>query len=162
MPVKTARTGPAISHLLFADDVLLFTRVIASQAHSIRLVIDHFCHASGMSFNIDKSKAMVGKSVNKQTKDNIRATLGILFTNDIRKYLGVPLVTDRCKKLAYKFVIERLDSRLLGWKSKLLNMAGCCTLVQSTITAIPLYTMQIAWLPSRVCDIIDQMARNFL
>ena len=36
------------------------------------------------------------------------------------------------------------------------------TLVQSTITSIPIYSMQTAWLPHSILESVDQMARRFL
>jgi hypothetical protein len=40
--------------------------------------------------------------------------------------------------------------------------AGRETLIQSTTFALPMYTMQTALLPQKVCDELDGMNRNFL
>lgn len=55
-----------------------------------------------------------------------------------------------------------MHSRLQSWKANLLNKAGRHTLVQTTLSTIPLYTMQTCWLPSGVCSEIDRLCRNFL
>lgn len=48
------------------------------------------------------------------------------------------------------------------WKSTTLAMAGRVTLVQSSSSTMPSYTMQTMDLPSSVCDRIDKINKNFL
>lgn len=43
LPVKISKNGPAISHLFFVDDCLLFTQAKASQARIVRDVLHDFC-----------------------------------------------------------------------------------------------------------------------
>lgn len=83
-------------------------------------------------------------------------------TKNLGKYLGVPLIHERVSRRTYADLLEKVQGRLSGWKAKLLNMAGRETLIQSTTFALPMYTMQTALLPQKVCDELDRMNRNFL
>nr|KYP57384.1 Putative ribonuclease H protein At1g65750 family [Cajanus cajan] len=59
-------------------------------------------------------------------------------------------------------VMDKIQGRLAAWKSKLLNKAGKLCLVKSTISSIPVYSMQSLWLPQAVCNKIDQACRRML
>lgn len=58
--------------------------------------------------------------------------------------------------------MEKVVSKLEGWKSKQLSMAGRTILICSVISALPSYTMQVFLMPSTLCDKLDRMARKFL
>lgn len=59
-------------------------------------------------------------------------------------------------------MLDRVKQKLVGWKANLLSMAGRTTLIQASLLTIPTYTMQCAYLPSKVLDNIDKINRNFL
>ena len=71
----------------------------------------------------------------------IKGKFGIEVTDDLGKYLGVPLLHGRVTKSIFQPVVEQVKKRLVGWQKKMLSFAGRATLVQSVLTAIPLYTM---------------------
>lgn len=59
-------------------------------------------------------------------------------------------------------LIEKIDKRLEGWKTKFLSTAGRQVLVKSTLSSIPYYAMQTTLLPVGICDRIDRKIRGFL
>ena len=63
---------------------------------------------------------------------------------DLRRYLGVPTITGRVTKATFQGVIDKVEKCLAGWKTKYLPLAGRATLIQATITAIPVHVMQSA------------------
>ena len=65
-PVKVTRRGMGISHLLFADDILLFAKAKVSQLRIIMKVLKDFEEISGLAVNVDKSKIMVSGNVNRR------------------------------------------------------------------------------------------------
>ena len=46
-PIKAFGSGPAFSHLFFADDLVLFARANGTNCSTIRDVLDEFCSISG-------------------------------------------------------------------------------------------------------------------
>ncbi|KAJ6430185.1 hypothetical protein OIU84_021570 [Salix udensis] len=46
------------------------------------------------------------------------------FTNDLGRYLGVPLLRPRLYKSTFVFVMDRISSRLSAWKAKLFHFTG--------------------------------------
>lgn len=59
-------------------------------------------------------------------------------------------------------MIERIDNKLDGWKSKLLTLEGRQVLAQSALCTIPYFTMQSTIFPVGVCDYIDRKVRSFI
>ena len=89
-------------------------------------------------------------------------TSGIPIADNLGSYLGASVVRGRQSKNHYKHVIDRIQARLAGWKSKDIALAGRVTLAQSVLTTIPYYTMQTTPIPTAVCDEIERITRNFI
>ncbi|KAL3535757.1 hypothetical protein ACH5RR_004218 [Cinchona calisaya] len=84
------------------------------------------------------------------------------LTTYLGKYLGVPLNHGRKKKEHFKGIIDKIATRLGGWKTKFLSFMGRATLIQSVTTSIPNYTVQTNLLPAFVDKEIDRLNTNFL
>lgn len=54
-PLKFGRSGPTVSHLLFANDILLVAEACISNAQVINDIIGHFASCSGQTVNKAKS-----------------------------------------------------------------------------------------------------------
>lgn len=52
--------------------------------------------------------------------------------------------------------------RLAGWKTKFLSFAGRVVLVKAVMSSIPSNVMQGSALPTRLCEKLDKVNRNFL
>ena len=65
-------TGTCISHILFADDTILFCDASREQMISIRLVLTRFQAFIGLKMNVRKSEiVLIGEVSNIQTLANI-------------------------------------------------------------------------------------------
>jgi hypothetical protein len=161
-PIRITNNGPQISHLLFADDVLLFMRAKKSQIRVATDLLERFSLASGLKINIDKSRAFYSSGIPQRKIDSITNISGIRSTSSLDKYLGFPMLKGRPKKSDFYFIIEKMQIRLASWKNKLLNRTGRLTLASSVLSSLPSYYMQINWLPQSTCDDIDRTTRNFI
>lgn len=161
-PIRLSATSPHISHLLFADDVLLFTKAKKSQFRFIKDLFDRFSQASGLKINLSKSRAFYSSGVPRPKINNLTSISGIRNTTSLDKYLGFPILKGRPKRSDFHFIIEKMQARLASWKNKLLNKPGRLALASSVLASIPTYYMQINWLPQSICADIDQTTRNFI
>lgn len=161
-PICTVRNGPGLSHLFFADDVLLFVKAKASQVRLLRDMLDNFCKASGLKVSEAKSKILGYAGMSPQRKASLADIAGFNFTNDIGRYLGFPIFQKRVTKRDFNFLFDRINSRLADWKCKLLNRAGRYTLAQSVLSAMPGYIMSQVWVPQGVCNNLDSVVKNFI
>lgn len=53
---KASCSGPSISHLFFADDLMLFVDSSCEQMRVIKECLDAFARPSGQKINLEKSK----------------------------------------------------------------------------------------------------------
>lgn len=95
-------------------------------------------------------------------KEEISERLGIQETNNIRKYLRFPLKHQGVPRNRYNFIVERVMSKLAGWKAKFLSFAGRAILIKSVMSVIPNYMMQGTIFPLHVCEKLDKINRDFL
>jgi hypothetical protein len=63
-----ARNAPAISHLFFADDSLLFCRAEKREAEEIMTIFNLYQLASGQKINLDKSEMVFSNNTNHHKK----------------------------------------------------------------------------------------------
>ncbi|CAN1316897.1 Putative ribonuclease H protein At1g65750 [Linum perenne] len=92
----------------------------------------------------------------------VSEVLGIAANQDLGRYLGVPILHGRVTRATYEYILNRIDTKLAGWKAQNLSLAGRVTLDSSVLNAILAYAMQTAFLPFSICDSIDRKIRNFI
>lgn len=161
-PFCASQSGPAVSHLFFADDLVLFSEASISQATILKKCMDTFCGLSGQSVNFDKSVIYCSPNIRRRDARRISRVCGSPLTNDLGKYLGMPMIHSRVTKHTYANLVDKVQGRLASWKSKHLSMAGRLTLIQAVTSSVPTYAMQTTKLPAQICDSLDRLNRNFL
>jgi ribonuclease HI len=159
--IKIARQAPKISHLLFADDSLLFARASSTEADVILSILTEYQQALGQVVNLDKSEVSFSRNVRNEEKDMIRNRMGVKTVDTHSKYLGLPVVFGRSKKLIFSLVIDRIWKKLKGWKENCLSRAGKEILIKAVAQAIPNYIMGCYKLPESCCQEIESMLAKF-
>ena len=125
--------------------------------------LDIFCASSGQKISKDKTRIFFSKNVHHvQANDQISSAFCLTLTNDLGKYLGVPLHHSRVKADSFNYITKKIMHRLSSWKASSLSLAGRLTLCKSIVLAIPTYAMQTSLLPKKVCDSMDSLCRHFL
>ncbi|XP_031125131.1 uncharacterized protein LOC116027569 [Ipomoea triloba] len=153
---------PTLSHLCFANDTVLFTEASLEQVDIVKDCLLQFCDASGQRINFAKSQVFFSKNVPPVLASAISNQLQIEQTNDLGKYLGVKSIHGRVTCHHFTELLDRINGRLEGWKTKTLSVAGRVTLAKAVLNAIPTYTMQTSVLPARVCLEIEKRTRRFI
>ncbi|KAK9983153.1 hypothetical protein SO802_032678 [Lithocarpus litseifolius] len=160
--VKASRSGPGFSHIFFADDLLLFASTSQKNTEAVSEVLEEFCQLTGQKINLAKSKIFFSANTSEEDKEKVVHHLGIAETSNLGKYLGFPILHNGRRRNDFQFVVERVQSKLAGWKSKCLSPAGRLVLLKAAVSPIPEYFMQCCKLPARVCDEVDRLVRDFL
>lgn len=101
-------------------------------------------------------------SIPRAKKDQLASLTTIPFTSNLGRYLGFPLFHDRVKKSDFHFLLEKVQTKLSAWKSRLLNKASRTTLARSVLASIPVYTMQNVWVLYSICSTLDASVRRFI
>ncbi|XP_072074344.1 uncharacterized protein [Arachis hypogaea] len=144
------------------DDIVLFAKADKGQVKVIKEALRLFCDSSGQRISFNKSCVYFSKNVNHNVINQLSQDLGISSTANLGKYLGVPLIHERCSQHHFQHIIDKMQLKLSNWKKKYLSLAGRCTLVQSVLSTIPSYCMQTMKIPTVVSNKIDKVCRDFL
>ena len=161
-PFWVGRKKVSVSHLMFADDLLLFGGVEEKTAFAVRDILKGFSDMSGQKVNEDKSRLTFSPNTLEAEGLLMQETLGIAKSDDLGMYLGLPLMHTRPKRREVQFIVEKVRSKLAKWKTSFLSRAGRLCLIRSTLSTIPAYYMQDTFLPLATSRDIDQICINFL
>jgi hypothetical protein len=136
--IKISRHSPSVSHLLYADDLMVFSRGTSAEASMYFELPNKYSAWSGQQVKLDKSSLCLSK--------NCTAALSELFKrfstcvdSSYSKHLGLPLFFHRNKNLAFEELKSKILNRLSGWKSKLLSQAARTTLIKTVANSLPSY-----------------------
>jgi hypothetical protein len=149
-----------VSHLLFADDTLVFCRANASQIRHIGGSLVCFEAIAGLKVNLSKSVLVPVGSLGDV--DQFAGLLGC-GTGDLPlKYLGLPLGTSFELKTMWVELEELMSWRLAHWKRSYLSKVGRVTLIKSTLSNLPTYMLSLFPIPAHVAKHIEKIQWDFL
>ena len=119
--ISICRNEPRLTHLLFADNSLLFCRAMIQECMHIQALLSTYEEASRQKLNRDKTTLFFSKITDTEIQDSIKDLLGVLEIKQYEKYLGLPSFVGRNKKASLAFIKEQVWKKLQGWKEKLLS-----------------------------------------
>lgn len=140
-PVAVSQNGPKLSHLFFTNDLVLFAKATIDKMGTIKDCLNEFYTTSRKKVNFSKSMLCFSKGVNEGMAKMIATNSGMQLSSDLGTYLGIPTLHTRKSSDRHQKIIENVNNRLAGWKSKLLSFVGRVTLAKSTLECIPYYAM---------------------
>ena len=153
-------TERQITHLLFADDTLVFCKDTKDQMAYLSWISAWFETLSGLRINLDKSSLIpVGRVENKE---NLAIELGCKIGYLPIEYLGLPLGAKRKASSLWDGVEERFRKRLANWKRQYISEGGRHTLIRSFLSNLPTYAMSQFRLPRKVKIRLEKIQRDFL
>ncbi|RVW55706.1 LINE-1 retrotransposable element ORF2 protein [Vitis vinifera] len=130
-----------VSHLLFADDTLVFCEDSQEQLAFLSWLLLWFEATSGLRINLNKSEILpVGRVENAEL---LAAELGCKVGSLPSTYLGLPLGASHKSVMVWDGMEERMRKRLALWKRQFISKGGRITLIRSTLASIPTYLMSL-------------------
>uniref|UniRef100_A0A2N9FPZ2 Reverse transcriptase domain-containing protein n=1 Tax=Fagus sylvatica TaxID=28930 RepID=A0A2N9FPZ2_FAGSY len=159
--VKASIGSPAITHVMYADDIVMFSKATRNEASNLNHCIEKYCKWSGQLVNRNKSGLFFSKHTQKPVIRSIKQLLQMKSLKNDAMYLGSPMFTSSSSIKDFKYLQDKLESRLMGWRSKCLSWAGRCTMIKSVAQALPTYTMSTFEVPKKICENLDAVTRRF-
>lgn len=159
--IQICRGAPSLSHLVFADDSILFARASVRECSELANIISLYERASGQKVNLDKTEVSFSRGVPTTTRTEIGELLHVQEVERHTKYLGLPTIIGRSKNTVFACLKERLWKKIQGWKERLMFRAGKEILLKAVVQAIPAYMMSVFKIPDGVIDDIHSMMSHF-
>ena len=142
-----------ITHLCFADDLLMFARGDLDSVKAIQMCFSQFSQASGLQANLSKS-SIYCEGVQQEVKQQIMQQLGYRMDEIPFKYLGVPLSSKKMSVMQWYPLIEKIMARINSWTARKLSYAGRTQLVQTVLFSIQSYWAQLFIFPAKIIKLI--------
>ncbi|XP_074290171.1 uncharacterized protein LOC141616907 [Silene latifolia] len=159
--IKICKTGPEISHLLFADDSLFFIRGDFGNLDFLMNIIDEYCAASGQCLNKDKSSILFSPNCSLMTVKKCLTEFKFSPKHDLGNYLGLPTSIGSSKREFFKFLIDKTKRRLSSWNNILLSSAGKLTLIRSVLSSLSLFSLSVFRIPVSVTSKLQSLMVHF-
>ena len=140
----------AVSHLLFADDTLIFCEADLDQILILCMILIWFEAVLGLKINLGKSELVLVGVVHNV--DLFLVVLGCKQGSLPMKYLGLPLGAKFKDKTIWNPILEKMERRLARWKRLYFSKGGRVTLIKSTLSNLPTYFLSLFSIPASVAN----------
>lgn len=144
-----------ITHLAFADDLMLFAKGDRKSVEVLMKALNDFERTSGLAINAEKSQ-LFGAGI-KEDLSFTRIPAGTLPV----KYLGVPLDGQRLKVAQFSPLIDSINGCIGAWKGHTLSYVGRLELIKSVIHGVVGFWIREFPLPTMVIDHIESLCKKF-
>ena len=150
-----------ITHLSFADDVMLLCRGDRCSVQILLQQLVLFGQTSGLDINTSKSSIYFG-GVAVSLKQAILLDTGFSEGSFPFRYLGVPLSPHRLLASQFSPLLHKLEAAIQAWVGKHLSYAGRLELIKSVLYGMVQFWVSIFPMPCAVIMQITCLCRNFL
>ena len=153
--------GQQITHLSFADDLLILVAADIQSITLIRDALDEFKELSGLFINQSKSEVFCAV-VSSSLKSQILSILNFKARSLPVRYIAMPLIIGKLFYQDCDPLIDKITTRIRSWTAKHLTFSGRLQLIESVLNSIQMYLSSIFILPKKVVKAIKQKFSRFL
>ncbi|KAL9667706.1 hypothetical protein QQ045_002070 [Rhodiola kirilowii] len=161
-PFITKCRSVQVNHLLFADDLLIFTNGAKDSVRKLLDILGDFCTISGQKLNPAKSIIIIPSSFPGERKTEVMWISGFVEGALPVQYLGAPLFRGRVRIDMFNHLVESVTARIGGWMKRFLSMGGRVTLVNSVLNAIRIQNIMVLPIPITILNRLSSLMANFI
>lgn len=119
-----------LTHLSFADDILVFADGKVTSLNGLIGVMDQFSTMLGLHINVAKC-SIYAPGHNKHLIQQFAEERGLSVGSLPFRYLSLPLTSKAWTKVYYELLIDRIRKKFLAWSHRSLSFAGRLQLIKS-------------------------------
>ena len=123
---------------LYADDLALFVNPSQDDMRMVRHILDIFQKVTSLWTNFAKSVALPIRC-DEVDLEHVLLPLGVPTGTFPCTFLGVTLSIRKLQKIHYINIMTKLDSRMAGWKGKLMSKGDRLLLARAVLQSLPVY-----------------------
>ncbi|CAL2258640.1 unnamed protein product [Prunus armeniaca] len=159
--IQVARGAPSVTHLLFANDSILFVKATQEACRSLETLFQTYEEVLGQQINYSKSVLSLSPNAKRADFDMVAGILHVPVMQCREKYVGLPTVAGNGRKQLFQHLKDKLWKYISGWTEKLLSRVGKEILIQAVLQAIPTYSMSCFWIPKGLCKELHGIMARF-
>lgn len=150
-----------LTHLCFADDLLIFTDGKLSSVQAILEILHDFLLHSGLSISLQKT-SFVTCAVPQDQIVLIASTTGLTVASFPVRYLGIPLCSHKISLHHCAPLLEHIKGKVNSWSAKALSFVGRLLLLNTVINGITNFWTSTFIIPKACIDKINSLCSSFL
>lgn len=150
-----------LTHLCFADDLMVFTDGKQRSLEGILEVFDTFASYSGLKISLEKSTLYMA-GISQPNRDAILLNFPFDSGTLPVRYLGLPLLTKCMTSNDYAPLIEKIKGRISSWTVRPLSYAGRLQLIRSVLLSMVNFWSAAFRLPRSCIREIESVCSAFL
>jgi hypothetical protein len=144
-----------ISHLLFANDILVFCGNNPDHLRYLRVLFLSFEIVSSLKINLAKSILVPMGCVDNV--DGLASILGYGVSSLPLEYLGLLFRVSFKIKYIWDGIVGKIERLLASWKRMYLSKGGRVTFIKRTISNIPTYFLSLFPITACVANRIEKL-----
>ncbi|KAI0530871.1 hypothetical protein KFK09_000419 [Dendrobium nobile] len=158
--INISPRGQKVSHLLYADDLLVFFYAKIKNIKKLKSIVEDYCKWTGQKINLHKYVMICGKYVLRRKK-KIGKLLGIKLVDEM-EYLGVKIALRRLRKADFQILLDKYLKKLNSWGNRYILLALRLVLVKTAFMNLPLFLMAHSLVPLSILKEFDKLCLNFI
>lgn len=91
------------------------------ETEAVQSILRAYESYSGQAVNFQKSTIFFSSNVRTNKQDEIKQALGVFSDLSNSRYIGLPSLIERSKKLVFRYLKDKVFNRIHNWSSKLLS-----------------------------------------
>ncbi|KAI0502664.1 hypothetical protein KFK09_017620 [Dendrobium nobile] len=159
--IRISSNSQKISHILFANDILLFMEAKVSSMKKVREIVEGYCKWTGQNINYHKSSFVCGSSVERRRKVQISRFMGIKLVEEI-EYLGTKLALRRLRKVDFQVLLDKSSKKINAWGNRYISLAGRLVLIKSVYLSLPIFIMTHSLIPLKTLMEFEKICKDFI
>lgn len=112
-------------HTCYSQTTHIFLfRANGTEANVMKRILNKYEEVSGQMVNYSKSTIIFSPNTNEGNRRDVCAQLEVSEVKGPGKYLGIPMYIGRDKCATFRFLLERIEHNLPGWRQQTISKAG--------------------------------------
>lgn len=110
--ISVSHHAPCITHLLFADDSLIFRKAMLEECSELKRIFNLYEVVFGQQLNKNKTALFFSRNTPEAIQEEIKSRFGAQVIRQHEKYLGLPSLIGCNKRNTFIQLKEKLGNKL--------------------------------------------------
>ncbi|KAG6538552.1 hypothetical protein ZIOFF_003676 [Zingiber officinale] len=150
-----------VSHLAYADDVVIFLNGSLDCVRRGKSFLDRYEAQTGQAINAGKSSFFPSRCISDRRRQQIAAVTGFGLGERPMLYLGVPIISGNKRTVHFAPLLAKIQRKFQGWNLSRLSHGGRLMLIQSVLSSLPVYLLQVTQPPLEVLKKLEGVFASF-